>query len=569
MPLLKIAQFLICGALCSLSAAQHPSLVEREFTHTQDVGFGNSVFLVGDAEILGAGVPEEGVKMRFTAGNVWRATVAVPSNSGELGYQFVSRSTDPSVYCSSANATTLATGFSLPVDPTEAAPYSGKTVYYHSAWPQVNILYFSESAGTFVQEPMVDIGAGREAGERHYKLSGIGEAGSDLIFVFNDGAGQWDNAFSQPGVNYQTKLDFIFVQDGNVFNYRPEAVVSAPRFETRNINSTAPGIDGREIKIYLPRGYDSHPTRRYPVLYMHDGQNVFAPGGAFGSWDVDLTIRDEIQMGRVRESIVVGINNTAARLSEYLSPTDSFGGFGRCDDYADFVINNVRPALDLNYRTLNDPANTVLMGSSFGGIATVYMGWAHDDVFGKLGVLSPSWWAIPQLRNQMRNAAPRSERIYLYWGTEESSGSANAATWWPPFLDGYDIYLSQGYSIGGSLLTSVGCGLDHNEAAWASQMETALRYLLDINDTSNELAFEEESPSVSLFVDPGVDATIEFSALSGFRYQIETTVDLGDPDSWELVMERSTDRYWEKLSVDDAMEPFDLRRFYRVRLLVN
>lgn len=545
-------------------AAEHPSVVHREFSYTEDVGFGNSVFLVGDAELLGANEPAKGIQMRYTAGNVWKANVAIESRAGALNYQFVSRATAPSVYCDSSNTTNLSAGHTLELDDDEPAPYEGKTIYYYSAWEQVNLFYWSTSAGIFVEQAMTRLGDGRSEGEGLYQIAEIGEAGRDLIFIFNNGDGLWDNAFGQSGQNYETTLDFIFVQGGHVFNYWPAATVAAPRFETRAVASTVAGIDGRNIKVYLPRGYDSHPNRRYPVLYMHDGQNVFSPGGSFGSWDVDLTASAEIQMGRMRECIIVAIDNTADRLSEYLPPTDNFNGDGRCDDYADFVINNVRPTLDVNYRTLNGSSNTLLMGSSFGGIATIYMGWEHSDVFGKLGVLSPSWWAIPNLRNLMHSADARSERVFLYWGTEESSASADASTWWPPFLDGYDIYLSQGYHVGGDFLSRVGCGLAHNEAAWASQMSTTLRFLLDVSDAPNELAYLETRPSVEIAANQEDAVNLQFTGIPGYRYEFESTNDLTDADSWSLVSAHVTNRYWKTFSVSDVIEAEETAGFYRV-----
>lgn len=559
-------------ALCLAHAAfavEHPAVVHREFSHTEDVGFGNSVFLVGDAELLGANDPAKGIQMRYTAGNVWKANVAIEPRAGALNYQFVSRATDPSVYCDSSNTSNLSAGDTLVLGDDASAPYEGKTIYYYSAWEQVNLFYWSTSAGVFVEQAMARVGDGRSEDEGLYKIAEIGEAGRDLIFIFNNGDGLWDNAFGQSGQNYETPLDFIFVQDGHVFNYWPAAAVSAPRFETRAVASTVVGIDGRNIKIYLPRGYDSHPNRRYPVLYMHDGQNVFSPGGSFGSWDVDLTASAEIQMGRVRECIIVAIDNTEDRLSEYLPPTDDFNGTGRCDDYASFVIDNVRPTLDVNYRTLNDPSNTLLMGSSFGGIATIYMGWAHASVFGKLGVLSPSWWAIPNLRNQMHSVDARSERVFLYWGTEESSTSADAATWWPPFLDGYDIYLSQGYHVGGDFLLRVGCGLAHNEAAWANQMAEALGFLLDVNDSPNELAYVEARPAVEIAVNEGDEVNLQFTGISGYRYEFESTDDLTDSESWSLVSARVTSRYWKTFSVSDTIEAEETAGFYRVSVTLD
>lgn len=568
----SLRQFVLFGCILTthvLSAALHPSLVEREFTHTQDVGFGNSVFLVGDAAVLGSGDPERGVQMRFTAGNVWRAKVAVPSVVGELDYHFVSRDTAPSVYCDASNFSVLSSGDTLPADTSEAAPYVGKTIYYHSSWTDAYILYWSKPTNAFVQAQLDEIGPGRVVGEKRFKLSGFGEAGDNLIFALTNGAGQWDNAFGQVGVNYETNLDFLFVQDGHVYNYEPAATVSAPRFETRLVGSTAPGIAERNIKIYLPRGYDSHSSKRYPVLYMHDGQNVFSPGGAFGSWDLDLTVSAEIQMGRVRECIIVAIDNNTDRLSEYLSPTDNFNGDGRCDDYADFVINNVRPTLDVNYRTLNDSNNTLMMGSSFGGIATIYMGWEHSDVFGKLGVLSPSWWAIPNLRNQMRNVAARSERVYLYWGTAESSVSADAATWWPPFLDGYDIYMGQGYHVGGDFVTAVGCGLAHNEAAWASQMETTLRFLLDVNDAPNELAYADQMLTAEITFVSETLIALTYPALSGYQYQLEGTNNLQDSESWAVIAAQETDKFWGMLTGNHTVVAAPKKHFYRIKALTN
>lgn len=528
-----------------LMAVRHPDQRVVEFSHTADVGFGNSLYVVGDAAELGANDPAKGIKLRYTAGNVWTGKIAIEPSVAPINYRFVSRSTDPAVICSSEHVSDVATGLSLLVSTQTPAPYAGKSVEYLSTWSQAFILYKSASEASFTQLEMTRIGEGRVTGESRFRIEGIGVAGESMQFVFTNGAGDWDNAFATSGLNYQTALDFIYLQDGHVYNYVPAATVSGRRIETRSVGSTAPGIAARTIRIYLPRGYDSHPTRRYPVLYMHDGQNVFSPGGAFGSWNADLTADAEIQMGRMRECIIVAIDNTEDRLAEYLPPTDFFNQEGEGDHYANFVINNVRPTLDVNYRTLNDVPNTLVMGSSFGGIISVYMAWAHSDVFGKAGLLSPSWWAIPNLRDELRDAAARTERIYLYWGTEESSGSADAATWWPPFIDGYDIYLSQNYGVGRDLRARIGCGEAHNEAAWASYLPEAFRYLLDIRDEANQLAYRTQAPELSISFNASGDVVLDYYALAGYQLSLQQATDLTAEVPWSLVAEDRSDFLWE------------------------
>lgn len=560
---LSISFLLLLPAV--IFAALHPDVFAHDVSHTVDVGFGNSLYLVGDVDELGAGDSAAGVKMRYTDGNVWRASVSVRDQEGRRGYRFVSRSTSSSQICLSENARDVASGFSFPATELSEAPYDGKTVSYFSRWERVFVRFRSGPQTAFVDYELQRAGSGREEGEFLYRIAGIGDAGELLEFVFFNGEGQWDNAFDQPGTNYESPLDFVHVQDGHVFNYMPAALVSDWRIETRTVQSTANGIPARTVHIYLPRGYDDHPVRRYPVVYFHDGQNVFAPGGAFGSWDADLTTSAAIQMGRIRECILVAIDNTDARLSEYLPPTDDFNGLGSGDAYADFLINNVRPTIDSNYRTQNDSANTTVIGSSFGGIITIYLGWEHDDVFGKLGVFSPASWAIPNLRTAMRDEAQRSERVYLYWGTAESSVSADEAAWWSPFLDQYDIYLSQGYSVQGDLLARVGCGEVHNESAWATYLPDALEFLLNINDEANELAHARLPPRLEPRVsDDRASLILESTLLSGYTYELQRTATLGQENDWVSTLEIATSKLWEVVEVEQVIPDSSTNGFFRL-----
>ncbi len=145
----------------------------------------------------------------------------------------------------------------------------------------------------------------------------------------------------EPGA-YPTWLDLALVQDGGVFDYSPAGEVSDSRIEIhRNFPTQELRFD-RDIRVYLPRGYDEHADRSYAVLYMHDGQNIFYPGGPFGSWNAEITADEEIGRGRVRETIIVGIDNTPDRLQEYIPPED--GGWG--DRYLGFVTDELKPFVD-------------------------------------------------------------------------------------------------------------------------------------------------------------------------------------------------------------------------------
>lgn len=131
----------------------------------------------------------------------------------------------------------------------------------------------------------------------------------------------------------------------------------------------------RDITLYLPPSYGENPAKRYPVLYMHDGQNLFDARTAFGGveWQVDETLDRLIGQGTVRETIVVGINNTADRISEYTPTTDPQYGGGNANTYLDFVQQTLKPYIDTHYRAFSGAPDTLMTGSSLGGLLSCYM----------------------------------------------------------------------------------------------------------------------------------------------------------------------------------------------------
>ncbi|WP_395401978.1 alpha/beta hydrolase-fold protein [Pseudoduganella sp. UC29_106] len=179
----------------------------------------------------------------------------------------------------------------------------------------------------------------------------------------------------------------------------------------------------RKLRIYLPPGYEENGKKRYPVLYMHDGQNLFdAKTAAYGvEWNIDEVADRMIAEGSMQEVIIVGIDNTADRIAEYTPCCDPKYGGGKLNDYAKFIVKTVKPWVDGHYRTLRDRRHTAVMGSSLGGIASVYIGQHYPQVFSMAsGVSSSFWW---NESNMVRNA-PRLLPVKFYIDAGDGDGWA-------------------------------------------------------------------------------------------------------------------------------------------------
>ena len=166
------------------------------------------------------------------------------------------------------------------------------------------------------------------------------------------------------------------------------------RIESMEVASDDPAIPSREVRVWLPPGYDEDGDGRYPVIYFHDGQNVLRPGGPFGCWFAEDAATEEIQSGRMRKAILVAVGNNPAdlgnaRITEYQPPGDSNprkpgSPEGRCDRYAEFLLGKVKPAIDAKYRTLPDKDNPAVAGSSMGGLVSLWLG-LNTEAFGSVG----------------------------------------------------------------------------------------------------------------------------------------------------------------------------------------
>jgi predicted alpha/beta superfamily hydrolase len=252
-------------------------------------------------------------------------------------------------------------------------------------------------------------------------------------------------------------------------------------------------VAARRVDVWLPPGYAADPGRRYPVLYMHDGQNLFDPATAFAGvdWGVDEAMARLAAAGEIRPAIVVGVWNTERRLAEYL-PSRPFGtapdrallaavplGEGtepESDAYLRFLTGELKPAIDRRYRTRPGRADTFIAGSSMGGLVSIYAVLEYPEVFGGAACLSTHWLAGEGLVADdvaARLPAPGRHRIYFDRGTEGLDAE------YAPFQARVDGALrAAGYAEGRDWVSCVFEGAGHDEAAWRSRAKVPLRFLL-------------------------------------------------------------------------------------------
>lgn len=250
-------------------------------------------------------------------------------------------------------------------------------------------------------------------------------------------------------------------------------------------------VDARRVEVWLPPDYATD-TAHYPVLYMHDGQNVFDPATAYGGvdWGVDETMTALIAARAIRPAIVVAVWNTPARGQEYMAAKAIPAGepsLGRGtpvvyhgpwlgDGYQRFLVEELKPFIDRSYRTRPGRADTFVMGSSMGGIASLYAMAEYPQVFGAAAALSTHWPIAPTaMREYLRRTMPdpATHRVYMDIGT------ATLDSLYPPHQRAADsLFLAAGYRPGVNLHTEIFTGAEHNERAWRTRVHIPLRFLL-------------------------------------------------------------------------------------------
>lgn len=240
----------------------------------------------------------------------------------------------------------------------------------------------------------------------------------------------------------------------------------------------------RDIVVYLPPGYTKQKNKRYPVLYLHDGQNLFDGATSFipgKEWRIDETAQLLISAGKIEPLIIVGIYNAGKeRINEYTPVADArYKMGGNADLYGHMIIGELKPFIDSHYRTLKGAAHTGLGGSSLGGLVTLYLGLKYPNVFGKLAVVSPSvWFADKQIVNYVAGLKSKPRlRIWMDMGTKEGGTPEETKR---AVVDARllrDTLTQKGWRLGRDLQYFEAEGAEHNESAWAARVAPILSFL--------------------------------------------------------------------------------------------
>lgn len=227
----------------------------------------------------------------------------------------------------------------------------------------------------------------------------------------------------------------------------------------------------RDLVICLPPGYGADTSRRYPVLYMHDGSNVYI------EWRLDEVVRKLVAAGTIEPVILALIPNGGApedRFNDYTptKPANAKAG-GKADAYGRMLIEEVKPLVDDTYRTRPEPQHTALGGASLGGLISLYFGLKHPEVFGKLAVMSPSvWWDNKMILREVRNVKAKPPlRIWLDVGTGEGGSTVSNTR------ELRDALARKGWTVGEDLGYLELKGATHDEASFARRAEDMLTFL--------------------------------------------------------------------------------------------
>jgi len=237
-------------------------------------------------------------------------------------------------------------------------------------------------------------------------------------------------------------------------------------------------IDERhDFIVYVPQAFNHDPNRFFPVLYLHDGQNLFDPETSFikgNYWRVGETADALIESGEVEPLVIVGIYNAGVkRINEYTPLEDRRLGGGQADAYGQMLVEDLKPFVAHHYRTLAGAENCGMGGSSLGGLVTLYLGMRYPEVFGKLAVLSPSvWWRDRVILKYVEQVRQKTgQHIWLDIGTNEGRRAM------PDVRALKRMLVRKGWRPGTDLEYHEITGGHHSEYAWAERVGPMLKFL--------------------------------------------------------------------------------------------
>ncbi len=231
----------------------------------------------------------------------------------------------------------------------------------------------------------------------------------------------------------------------------------------------APQLGGeRKVWVYLPDNY-KEASDKFPVIYMHDGQNLFNSFNAYAQeWYIDEKL-DSLNA----KCIIIGIEHGGDKRPDELAPykNDKFGG-GDADAYLDFLVNNVKPYVDGHYNTLKDKNNTTIFGSSLGGLVSFYAVLKYPKVFGKAGVFSPSFWFNPEIYDLVHDTEKIDAKIYFMAGDHESSDMVSD-------MERMEELIKPKLKSKKHFYKKIVHNGRHNEKLWANEFDDAYLWLME------------------------------------------------------------------------------------------
>lgn len=260
----------------------------------------------------------------------------------------------------------------------------------------------------------------------------------------------------------------------------------------RHERFTSKYVDTRNVDVWLPPGYEQNKSKRFPVVYMHDGQNLFDPKLSFTGvdWGIDETMTRLIDEGKIREAIVVGVWNTPKRFAEYMPQKPIVSSTVRplkdipatrrdlivSDNYLNFLVTELKPFIDSTYRTRPNRKNTFIMGSSAGALISAYAMAEYPNIFGGAGAISTHWpvgggIVIDYLKAHLPD--PGTHKFYFDFGTETLDKG------YEPYQRKMDeVMRKAGYKEGRNWITRKFVGAEHSERAWRNRVDVPLTFFL-------------------------------------------------------------------------------------------
>ncbi|MES2332816.1 MAG: alpha/beta hydrolase-fold protein [Bacteroidota bacterium] len=326
--------------------------------------------------------------------------------------------------------------------------------------------------------------------DENYKLKPFGGSRKSIVikdlaagtYAFKFTRGGWDKVettsdgrdINDRVVDVKEDISQEFTVSGWKDDYpdAPKRYTASPQVRILDTAFSIPQLDRkRRVWIYLPKGYASS-SKIYPVLYMHDGQNLFNEQTApFGEWGVDECL-DTLQQKLGKECIVVGIDNGGSkRMTEYNPSDNDKNGKGEGKQYVEFLAKTLKPFIDSKYRTKKGPENTFVAGSSMGGLISLYAVLQYPDVFGGAGVFSPSLWIAPEIFPMAEKfTTTGTPKFYLYMGAKEG------ANMMPDMQRMSDILQKKPSFVIRTVANPLG---QHNEKYWRQEFADFYKWLMN------------------------------------------------------------------------------------------